>query len=194
MTEPETATGPETASEPETQTGTGTRERRIVLVRHGKAVPKDAAPDPERELTERGRRDAAGAGRWLEESGHRVDLAQSSTAVRARRTWQLMIPQLSDPPPAYYAERLYHADGEDLLAVLREEAPDLTGVLLVGHNPAVHELATTLCGSGPKQLRRRLEEAFPTAGVVVLTVACPWHELAPGAAHLTDFWAPGDDG
>ncbi|MEU3778260.1 histidine phosphatase family protein [Streptomyces sp. NPDC032472] len=168
-------------------------ERRIVLVRHGKAVPKDAADDPDRDLTARGRRDAGAAGRWLEESGHRVDLAQSSTAVRARRTWQLMIPHLSDPPPAYYAERLYHADGDELLAALQEHAPDLSGVLLVGHNPAVHELATALCGSGPKQLRNRLEEAFPTCGVVVLTVTCPWRELAKGAAHLADFWAPGDD-
>ncbi|MFI8106138.1 SixA phosphatase family protein [Streptomyces sp. NPDC086023] len=171
---------------------TQARERRIVIVRHGKAVPKHTADDPDRDLTGRGRRDSARAGRWLEESGHRFDLARCSTAVRARRTWQMIVPHLSAPPPASYSEQLYHADAAYLLAVLRGSAPELTGVLLVGHNPAVHDLAVTLCGSGPKPLRRTLEDGLPTAGVVVLTLDGPWERIGPGAAHLTDLWTPGD--
>ncbi|WP_162793243.1 SixA phosphatase family protein [Streptomyces globosus] len=168
----------------------GSDRRLIVIVRHGKAVPKHTAADPDRDLTARGRRDAGAAGRWLEQSGHRVDLAVSSTSLRTRRTWQMMLPHLSAPPPAYYTEELYHADAGGLLAVLRRQAPELSGILLVGHNPAVHELAAALAGSGTKNLRNHLDQAFPTSSIAVLTVSRPWDGIGPGTARLADLWTP----
>ncbi|MFI9063916.1 SixA phosphatase family protein [Streptomyces sp. NPDC053429] len=168
-------------------------ERRIVLVRHAKAVPKNVTEDFERALSDRGCHDAPRAGGWLERSGYGVDLALCSSARRARQTWQLMMPLLSAPPPTLYQARLYEAEAHDLLSAVAEAAAEVTGIVLIGHNPAIHEVARSLCGAGPKKLVRRLGAAFPTSAVAVLTVKGGWDGVAPGAARLAAFWAPGDD-
>ncbi|MGW7103430.1 SixA phosphatase family protein [Streptomyces sp. NPDC054838] len=168
-------------------------ERRIVLVRHAKAVPKHVTEDFERALADRGCHDAPRAGSWLQRSGFAVDLALCSSARRARQTWQLMLPRLSEPPPTLYQARLYEAEAHDLLSAVAEASAEVTGLVLVGHNPAVHEVAKSLCGGGPKQLVHRLQNAFPTSAVAVLTVDGGWEGVAPGAARLAAFWAPGDD-
>ncbi|MBW5485751.1 histidine phosphatase family protein [Streptomyces bambusae] len=167
-------------------------ERRIVLVRHAKAVPKDETEDFDRGLADRGRADALLTGRWLAGSGYAVDLALCSSARRTRQTWQLMLPAFAAPPPTAYEDALYRAGADELLGALRERSDDLTGVLLVGHNPAVHELARQLCGDGPQPLLDRLADSFPTSAVAVLTVRAPWADLAPGSARLAAFWSPGD--
>ncbi|GAA0273546.1 histidine phosphatase family protein [Streptomyces polychromogenes] len=168
-------------------------ERRIVLIRHAKAVPKDVTEDFDRALADRGSHDAPQAGDWLERSGFAVDLALCSPARRTRQTWQLMLPRLSLPPPTLYQDRLYEADADGLLSAVTQTPAAVAGLALVGHNPAVHELAARLCGDGPQELVQRLRAGFPTCAIAVLTVDGGWDGLAPGAARLAAFRAPGDD-
>ncbi|MEV6734282.1 MULTISPECIES: histidine phosphatase family protein [unclassified Streptomyces] len=168
-------------------------ERRIVLVRHAKSVPKDAAAaDFDRALADRGRHEAPQAGQWLEDSGYPLDLALCSSALRTRQTWQLAASRLTAPPPVVYEDRLYNAETDALLAVLAETSEAVTDLLMVGHNAGIHELAVALCGTGPKRLLRRIHDGFPTSAVVVVALAGKWHEVAPGAGRLVAFWAPGD--
>ncbi|MER7465363.1 histidine phosphatase family protein [Streptomyces sp. NPDC097981] len=168
------------------------RERRIVVVRHAKAVPKDVAADFDRALADRGRSDSPEGGRWLARQGLPLGLARCSSARRTRQTWGLMLPQLPDPPPTVYEDRLYRTDADGLLTVLAQTPVAVAGLLIVGHNPAVHELAHRLCGDGPKQLVNRVGAEFPTAAVAVLTVTGDWADVTWGGARLTAFWAPGD--
>ncbi|MFI6006591.1 hypothetical protein ACIA98_40665 [Streptomyces sp. NPDC051366] len=67
----------------------------------------------------------------------------------------------------------------------------MTGLVIVGHNPAVNELVTRLCGNGPQRLVHRVHSSFPTSACAVLTVVGDWEEAEWGAAHLDAFWAPG---
>ncbi|MFH7594601.1 histidine phosphatase family protein [Streptomyces racemochromogenes] len=168
-------------------------ERRMVLVRHAKAVPKHVTEDFDRALSDRGSHDAPLAGEWLERSGFAVDLALCSPARRTRQTWQLMLPRLSQPPPTLYQDRLYEGDADDLLSAVGEVAAEVTGLALVGHNPAVHDLAKSLCGGGPEELVEHLRTAFPKSAVAVLALDGGWGDVAPGTARLAAFWTPGDD-
>ncbi|MFD9338000.1 SixA phosphatase family protein [Streptomyces sp. NPDC060028] len=167
-------------------------ERRIVLVRHAKAVPKGTIDDFDRPLADRGRREAPKAGQWLAESGRPLGLALCSSALRTRETWQLMVSRLTEPPPAVYEDRLYNADTDTLMAVLAETGEAVTDLLMVGHNPGIHELAVALCGTGPTNLVRRIHDGFPTAAVVALALPGTWQDVAPGAGRPSAFWAPGD--
>lgn len=164
---------------------------RLLLVRHAKAVPKDAeAEDADRALSERGRADAPRTGAWLAASGHRPDLTLCSPARRTRQTWQLLAPALPEQPSAVYDERLYNAAPNALVTVLAERAAGLGCAGLVGHNPGLHELARALCGSGPRELLEELARGFPTAGVAVVDLPDGWAALAPGSGRLTEFWSP----
>ncbi|MFG2988938.1 SixA phosphatase family protein [Streptomyces sp. NPDC048257] len=163
---------------------------RLLLVRHAKAVPKHVAEDFERSLSDRGRADAPETGRWLAESGFEPRLVLCSPSRRTRQTWQLIAPALPDVPPAVYDDRLYNAAPTALATVVAERGAGVSHLMLVGHNTGIHELAMTLCGTGPPKLLERLGEGLPTSGVVVVDLPGGWQGLAPGDGHLTAFWAP----
>ncbi|MFJ8160049.1 SixA phosphatase family protein [Streptomyces sp. NPDC096136] len=166
---------------------------RLLLVRHAKAVPKHQPyEDIDRPLSKRGKAQAPLTGRWLADAGFEPELVLCSPARRTRQTWQLAVPALRDPPPALYDERLYNAAPSVLVSALTERAPAIGSLVLVGHNPGIHELAVGLCRSGPPELLELLEEGFPTSGVVVVDVPGGCRRLSPGSGTLTALWSPGD--
>lgn len=93
--------------------------------------------------------------------------------------------------PVDYDDRLYAASSETLLARLRQLPDAAVSVLLIGHNPAIHELALALCGRGKAELVDRLEEKFPTGALAQLRLEkTDWAGLAIGDGHLVGFAAP----
>ncbi|MFI1068136.1 SixA phosphatase family protein [Streptomyces spororaveus] len=166
---------------------------RLLLVRHALAVPKHVAEDFERSLSDRGRADAPEAGRWLAGSGFQPHLLLCSPARRTRETWELIAPALPDVPPVVYDDRLYNASPEVLADVLAERGAGLSHVMLVGHNTGIHELAMSLCRTGPTELLERLRAELPKAGAVVVDLPGGWHDLTSGDGrngHLIAFWTP----
>ncbi|GAA0687442.1 histidine phosphatase family protein [Streptomyces thermocarboxydus] len=147
--------------------------------------------DHERPLAERGRLDAAAAGRKLADSGVAFDLALCSTAVRTRETWKLAVHEFPKRPKTVYEERIYEASPGELIALLNETPDDAQNVLLIGHNPGVQGLADILAGTSEGDARERMtRRGFPAAAFAVLTFTGPWKSLEPGTATLVDYWAP----
>ncbi|MFG2883010.1 SixA phosphatase family protein [Streptomyces sp. NPDC048297] len=166
--------------------------RKIVLFRHAKADWPQVS-DHERPLAERGRMDAAVAGRKLADTGIAFDLAVCSTAVRTRETWKLAVHELEHRPRTIYEERVYEASPGELIAVLNETPDDVRNVILIGHNPGVHGLADILSGDfegdADERMRRR---GFPAACFALLSFDGGWKSLEPGTATLADYWAPSE--
>ncbi|MEV7810454.1 histidine phosphatase family protein [Streptomyces flaveolus] len=166
--------------------------RRIVLFRHAKA-DWPQVPDHERPLAERGRTDAAVAGRKLADTGITFDLALCSTATRTRETWKLAVHELSHRPKTVYEERLYEASPGELIAVLNEVPDEVRNVILIGHNPGVHGLADILAGAADDDAGERMERrGFPAAAFALLSFDGPWKAVEPGVATLVDYWAPSE--
>jgi phosphohistidine phosphatase len=164
---------------------TGKRGRTLLVLRHAKAVHVAGVADLDRELTGRGRRDAAAVGGWLRESGLLPDRVLCSSSARTRQTWQEVSAALG--PPAEVAavsfeSRLYYAGVGRLLAAIREVDAGLRTVLLVGHNPAAQDLVADLTGAAGL--------SFPTCALAVITVTGGWPGLAPGGAGLARMWTP----
>lgn len=122
--------------------------RTLVVMRHGKSDWSVDADDQDRPLTDRGRSQAAEAGRWLEEHAGVLDLALVSPAERAHAAWDLASAELSRPPRVRVEERAYTFDGLELMALVRS-LEDEQRVVLVGHNPACEELVELLTGERP---------------------------------------------
>lgn len=147
--------------------------------------------DHERPLAERGRLDAAAAGRKLADTGVAFGLALCSTAVRTRETWKLAVHEFPKRPKTVYEERIYEASPGELIALLNETPDDAQNVLLIGHNPGVQGLADILVGASEGDARERMtRRGFPAAAFAVLTFSGPWKSLEPGTATLADYWAP----
>lgn len=154
--------------------------RRIVLFRHAKADWPQVT-DHERPLADRGRTDAAVAGRKLADSGITFDLALCSTSVRTRETWKLAVHELAHRPKTVYEERVYEASPGELVAVLNEVPDDVQNVILIGHNPGVHGVAEILPGTAESDARERMNRrGFPAAAFAVVTFEGSWKALEPG--------------
>ena len=180
--------------------------RKLVLLRHAKSAWPDV-PDHERPLAGRGIRTAPVMGRWLRNAGLVPDQVLCSTARRARETWQFTQAGLAATPPVSFEDRIYEATATELLDLIREVPPATGTLLLIGHNPAIEDLALMLAappgaarlsaagpGSGTASSGdlERMRAKFPTAAIAVLQPAGTWRALAQGRARLTAFVTPRD--
>ncbi|ATC23533.1 histidine phosphatase family protein [Caulobacter vibrioides] len=143
---------------------------RLILMRHGKAERHaQSGGDFERALAESGRADASLMGRVLAGLAYEPDLFLVSSARRTRETAEQVAAHFSKARVEHLRD-LYHADPEEILQAV-EDAVDAAGtVMVVGHNPGMHELALRLAvqaGASPIQ-SNKLRSRFPTSTVVVL--------------------------
>ena len=134
--------------------------RQLVLLRHAKAVPAgDGDDDFARALADSGRTDAALVARALAEAGAAPTIALVSDARRTRETWDMAQPSFPKTE-VRFLRSLYLCAAEILMAEAERTAA--ANVLVVAHNPGVHELASRLA-QRPTDLDLRLRAKFPTA-------------------------------
>jgi phosphohistidine phosphatase len=165
--------------------------RRLLLLRHAKTErPGPGQRDRDRKLIKRGRADAPVIGAYM--ARHRLvpDLALVSPAARAVETWTLVAAALGKTPRVVTDARIYNAAAEALVGVIRE-AGDARVLLVVGHNPGLHDLAVQLIASGEAETRERVAEKLPTSGLVVIDLAFDdWSKLHAHAGRLERFVSP----
>jgi phosphohistidine phosphatase len=155
----------------------------VWLLRHAKSSWDDPAlSDHDRPLAPRGRKSGKRIRRWADDHGVRPDLVLCSTAARAQSTLELVLPGLGTPEVELEVA-LYHASAEFLLDRVRRLDPGLDGVLLIGHNPGLHDLAHVLAPPGP--------EALPTAALAELRLEVEsWQDARAGCALLQQLVLP----
>jgi len=156
-------------------------------MRHAKAQ-QYAPTDQERELEDRGKRDAAAAGEWLALHEFDCDYALVSSAARAIGTWEAVRKGADwDIDPDVDAS-LYAAGPETALDVIRSLPDEALSVLLVGHNPTVAYLAQLLDdGDGDEDSVAEMSQGFPTSALTVFDYAGDWADLEIGSARVTGF-------
>ncbi|MBE3008626.1 histidine phosphatase family protein [Microbispora sp. NEAU-D428] len=140
------------------------------MVRHAKAGHAPGLPDSERPLTPGGERDARAAGEEIRRFA--PGLVLCSPSVRTRRTAEL----LGLDAPVEIERDIYEAYPDDLLGVLRRTDGEIASVVLVGHNPGVHELVAALTDAR--------FDGFPPGAYAVIELDVPWEDAAPGTGRL----------
>jgi phosphohistidine phosphatase len=157
----------------------------LYVLRHAKAAPEAAGGDAARPLVKRGRKAARAMAEFLGGLKPATELILCSPAARTRETLEIVLPALRPAPAVDFEDRLYLASAERLFERLRLLSPKTQSVLLIGHNPGVHELALRLAiDPGP------LAAGFPTAALAVLDVPGTWAELQWRKAKLRLYQAP----
>jgi phosphohistidine phosphatase len=165
--------------------------RRLLLLRHAKTErPEPGERDRDRRLTKRGREDAPLIGAYMARHGLVPDLALVSPATRAEETWALVAKALPTAPKVMEEEGIYNAGRDKLIGIIRK-ARDAHVLLVVGHNPGLHDLAVSLIASGDVEARERVNEKLPTSGLVVIDLAFDdWSRLHPNAGRIERFVSP----
>jgi phosphohistidine phosphatase len=167
--------------------------RRLLLFRHAKAAQsgRGGSEDRLRALVERGRKDSITIGAHLAADGLVPELVLVSPAVRTQETWKFSSRELGVPVHVETSEQLYDATPEAILAIIKETPAKVQGLLVIAHNPGLHELALMLVGSGNVKARAHLEENLPTAGLVIVDFPFDdWRALRPESGRLERFVTP----
>jgi phosphohistidine phosphatase len=170
----------------------GTDVRRLLLLRHAKAQrPEPGKEDRARVLVERGRKDSARIGSYMATDGLVPDRVLISPAARTQETWKFTATAFSSTPAAVTAEQLYEATPQAIMTLVKEAPTAAHTLLVIGHNPELHELALMLVASGNVDARERLREKLPTAGLVIFDFAFDdWRELHRQSGRLERFVTP----
>ena len=166
--------------------------KRLMLLRHAKAVPDAPGGDHARTLNARGREDSARMGGFLHVKALAPDHVLSSDATRTMETWQYLSPELGNVPPVDFLEGLYLASWKAILNVIRAAPDTATALLVIGHNPGLEEAALAVAHKpDSKDERARFEalhEKFSTCTLAVFECDIThWRALATGANKLTAF-------
>jgi phosphohistidine phosphatase len=170
--------------------------RRLMLFRHAKTeTDAPSGRDQDRRLDERGLKDAAEIGGWISRHPPFPNCVLVSPAARTVQTWDIawaamkgVVPE----PEVEQVEELYGADPAQLLTSIRmASATDPKRLMLVGHNPGMHELALALSGSGDAAARKALADNLPTSGLAVLDFPTDdWDDVAFRRGKLVLFVSP----
>ncbi len=170
--------------------------RQLLLLRHAKSSWDDPGlSDHARPLNARGRRAAAAMAGAMRDLGLQPDLVIVSSARRTLQTLEALMP-FDDHALVEPMDALYLAPASLLLEGVRKVPETVRSVLMIGHNPGLHELALALAGEaaapGAKGAAGRLAEGFPTAALAEFTIAAPWRAVSEGGGRLVRFLSPRD--
>ena len=182
--------------------------RQLLLLRHAKSLWDDPKlSDHARPLNGRGRASARAMRLAMRELGLSPDLVLVSSARRTLQTLEALGPW-DDVPLIEPMDALYLASARAMLDVLHGVTETVRSVLLIGHNPGMHELAMILVGAhaftqlapqpgfgdqtAATDTLQRLAEGYPTGALADFSVAGPWSGLGEGGGRLLRFLAPSD--
>lgn len=160
----------------------------LTLLRHAKSGWDDMSlRDFDRRLNEQGKRAAAAIGRHMKDAGLAYDHVVASPAVRVTETLDGLESGYGKALIPRWDKRVYLASAATLLDLVHELPDEHAGVLLVGHNPGLEDLALLLAAD-PGAAKTK----YPTATLAELTIGETWTDAAQGTATLTRFVRPRD--
>ena len=150
--------------------------RYLTIVRHAKAAAAaSGARDDERPLSGRGRRQCEELRAWATDAAGLAPYgpvtALVSSAQRTRETFRRAFEGTPFVSAVVYSDLIYNGrrdvTAEDVLIDLAGVDPVTTSLLVVAHNPTVHELVASLAAT-PASLV--LDRGFPVGAAVVLAL------------------------
>ena len=156
--------------------------KQLTLIRHAEA--RMGGPDFDRPLTPRGACDAERMAKHLHQQGFTADVILSSPANRAISTAHAIIKHLDGKiPNVIEVDAIYAASRHTLITLIEALEETYDKAVLVGHNPALSELACTLQHDNLGYM--------PPCGVLTIDFAVDhWVEVAPLKGRLLRFDKP----
>ena len=152
--------------------------KNLIILRHGQAKNAGVGEmDSSRPLTLKGRQDAQNAGQFLVNKGFVPDYVFCSPTIRTRETLAEVEKSFPSPVATEYVSKIYHSCDRDLLNLLATTPEHVGNLLLIGHNPAIHQLAIVLAKSGEQELIDRACLQFSPCTMAVLSLDGAWSNI-----------------
>ncbi len=164
----------------------------VLVLRHAKAKRSHSSgTDHARRLNTRGRDSSLRIGVYMHDQGYNPDITITSSSARTIETSQGIAEAFGGELKVLSEDALYLADPDRLLKTCQALDNALASVLLIGHNPGMHEFALSLVKNREDPLVRKLLGSFPTCALAAFRFDTDyWTGVAPAEGHLLDVVFP----
>ena len=157
----------------------------LLILRHAKTQSDAPVGDHARELTERGLRNAEDMGAYIHTLAGPPDAIITSDATRALQTAEIVATAVGFTNSLTVEPRIYGADVNILLALVRSILDEVDYAMIVGHNPGFEDLAEALAANHEEGVR------LPTSGLAVLEFDVDrWDAARRGTGRLREIATP----
>lgn len=119
-------------------------------------------------------------GQFLAAEDATPDMVLCSSAVRTRMTWEITGQHLPEQPEILHSHSLYLASAGDIFHIVQGLETDAESLMLIGHNPGIHEFALMLARHGDADALQTLKHAYPTACLAFIGLPMEsWKDISP---------------
>jgi phosphohistidine phosphatase len=160
------------------------------LLRHAKSSWKQVGlDDRERPLSKRGRAAASAMAKHMRRGKIAPDIVLCSTAVRAKETLEPIAKRLK-PAKMLFERGIYEVPERNLWKYVRALPERANTVVMIGHNPGLHDFALALATHDSVDRLPPPEGKFPTGALATFSFDGRWKDLRPRTGHLVSFVRP----
>ena len=157
--------------------------KNLYLLRHAKARWDDfALKDFDRPLSTRGIQDADLMGNFFKSKRKGLDLVVSSPSKRTKETLDHFFNKTTQN--IIFDETIYHSSEQNIYSVLKHIEEDIKSLMIVGHNPSMHEFSESFSG--------KFIEKFSTCGLASFEFDDKWANVCEDSGTLTEFKIPSE--
>lgn len=158
--------------------------RELQLLRHAKSdAPSFTQEDKLREISDKGKKAISKIKHWLEEEALIPDFVLVSSALRAQQTFKRLCPD--QKIPHQISDELYLASADQIKRLLKQIPEHYQRVMVIGHNPGLHDLASQLTNAQPAHTL-----LFPTSTLAHIVLPSNWEMLSQGEGKLVHLIKP----
>ena len=145
--------------------------KKIILLRHGQAEKAGAGgADFSRTLTQKGKQDAEFIGKILADNNFTPDFVLCSPAIRTSETLAAVQKSFPSEFSIKYEPKIYNSSERELLKIIAKTPETVNNLLVVGHNPSIHQLAIMLAKSDDCL-------QFPPCSMAIISINCTWQNI-----------------
>ena len=121
------------------------------------------------------------------------DLVLSSSSARTRETFALFENALGEKLEVRFLDDLYHSSSILILNLVQNAPSDVSSLMLIAHNPGMHDAALRFLGDATGFDKARLDHNFPTCGLAQFSFSGPtWQDVNFGQGRLERLVFPKD--
>ena len=155
----------------------------IHFLRHAKSSWDNfELKDYDRPLSTRGIQDADLMGNYFRSKKIKLDLVISSPSKRTTETLEHFFQ--FERPKVQFEESIYHATLDEILDVIFSVPENTDTIMLVGHNPSMHEIT--------EYLSNKFINKYPTCCLASLAINTEWNKVVRGSADMNFLKKPSE--
>jgi phosphohistidine phosphatase len=160
--------------------------KRLMILRHAHTEPASEGGDRERKLTPKGLEDARALGETMKTKDYIPDFILCSPVTRTRQTLDQILEGIGKIQTEY-EKVIYEGGYSELIELVRGADDACEALLIVGHNPAIHQFAASMARED-HELMNKLSMGYAPATLTVLDVPrARWADLQPGENKILDL-------